>query len=253
MKNSARSARIFFYGKTMVKKYKKESDASYTLGATVTMELLRRKPDFARTVYVSPRSNISAVTELADRLGVKTEVSEKPFNILNAKGNCFVIGEFNKFAAPIRAEKNHIVLVNPSDGGNLGTIMRDVAAFDCADLAVIKPAVDPFDPKTVRASMGAVFDINFETFDSFEQYLSRAGEREIVPFMLGGEKFGAKTFAREKTYSLVFGNEATGLDKAFEKYGAVMIEQSKKVDSLNLSTAVAVAMYKLMISGVKKS
>ena len=32
----------------------------------------------------------------------------------------------------------------------------------------------------------------------------------------------------------------------FEKYGAVMIEQSEKADSLNLSTAVAVAMYKLM-------
>ena len=229
----------------MVKKYKKDGETSFALGATVTMELLKSRPSSACAVYISPKSNVSAVTELAESLGVRIEQSEKAFNILSPKENCFAIGEFRKFVSPVRADRHHVVLVNPSNSGNLGTVMRDIAAFDCADLAIIKPAVDPFDPKTVRASMGAVFDISFELFDSFEQYLERAGMRSIVPFMLGGNPFGKTEFDPDEKYSLVFGNEATGLDKSFSRYGGVMIEQSSKVDSLNLSTAVAVGLYKL--------
>ena len=233
----------------MVKKYRKDSEVSYALGATVAMELMKRKPQAVRAVYVSPKSNVDAVVDKAREIGAEIIESEKAFNILSPKENCFVIAEFSKFETKVQKGKHHIVLVNPSNAGNLGTVIRDVAAFDCADLAIIRPAVDPFDPKTVRASMGAVFGINFQLFDSFDEYAARF-DNEIVPFMLGGSPFREKSFASDKAqkYSLVFGNEATGLPQEFEQYGAVRIEQSKNVDSLNLSTAVAVALYKLYCS-----
>lgn len=232
----------------MVKRYKKDDGISYALGATVAMELLNNKPNCVRTVYVSPKSNVSEVTEKARALGVPVIESEKAFNILSPKENCFVIGEFDKFDAPLCDDKNHIVLVNPSNAGNLGTVMRASLAFDCADIAIIKPAVDPFDPKTVRASMGAVFSCNTQLFESFDEYVKKYGDREIVPFMLNGSPLKEKTFERGKKYSLVFGNEATGLPDEFYKYGAVKIEQSDRVDSLNLSVAASIAMYKLKIS-----
>lgn len=233
----------------MVKKYKKTDNVSYALGATVTMELLKRKPHAARCVYVSPKSEVSAAVDNARALGVPVVESEKAFNILSPKENCFVIGEFDKFDSAINPENNHIVLVNPSNSGNLGTIMRDIAAFDCADLVVIRPAVDPFDPKTVRASMGAAFGISFELFDSFDEYAEKFGKnRTIVPFMLNGRPFAKTRFDGTQKYTLVFGNEATGLSDTFKDYGAVRIEQSEKVDSLNLSTAVAIALYKLSVA-----
>lgn len=235
----------------MVKKYKKEDTRSYALGATVTMELLNNRPQIARCVYVSPKSEIQAVVEKAAALGVPITSGEKAFNILSSKGNCYVIGEFDKFDSKIRAERSHIVLVNPSDSGNLGTIMRDVAAFDCCDLAIIRPAVDPFDPKTVRASMGAAFNINFECFDSWDEYRDKFGGHEIVPFMLCGAPFAAKKFDGGKSYALVFGNEATGLPSEFARHGAARIEQSEKVDSLNLSVAASIALYKLYTSESK--
>lgn len=227
----------------MVKRYKKEDEVSYTLGATVTMELLNKRPKSVRAVYVSPRSDVRAVEERAREIGVPVVVGDKAFNILNAKGNCFAIGEFAKFESELDGG-DHVVLVNPSDSGNLGTVMRTAAAFGLG-LAVIRPSVDPFDPKTVRSSMGALFDIRFALFDSFGEYEKKYGGREIVPFMLNGKPLREKTFERGKTYSLVLGNEATGLPQEFEKYGAVKIEQSDKVDSLNLSIAAAIAMYKL--------
>ena len=174
--------------------------------------------------------------------------SEKAFNILSPKENCFVIAEFDKFDSHVRAERNHIVLVNPSDSGNLGTIARTVAAFDCADLVVIRQAADIFDPKTVRASMGAIFGINFEYFDTFDAYIRKFGSHRIVPFMLGGSPFKEIAFEKNKKYSLVFGNEAKGLPQDFSSYSAVKIEQSPKVDSLNLSIATSVALYKLYTS-----
>lgn len=234
----------------MVKKYKKTDTLSYALGATVTMELLNKRPKLARAVYVSTKSNVDAATAKAREVGVPIIEGDKAFNILSPKENCYIIGEFDKFETRARAERHHVVLVNPSNSGNLGTIMRDVAAFDCADLIIIRPAADMFDPKTVRASMGAVFDINTECFDSFEEYEQKygSGDREIVPFMLGGSPFKDKTFVADKKYSLVFGNEATGLPSEFNKYNALKIEQSSKVDSLNLSVAVSVALYKLFVS-----
>lgn len=229
----------------MVKKYKKGDTRSYALGATVTMELLNSRRSAARCVYISPKSDVSIVAERARDLGVPIVESEKPFNILSPKENCFVIGEFDIFDSAVRDDRHHIVLVNPSNSGNLGTIMRDVAAFDCADLVIIRPSVDPFDPKTVRSSMGAAFNINFRCFDSFDDYAAKFPSHRIVPFMLGGAPFKQKTFEKTEKYSLVFGNEATGLPREFVQYGAVMIEQSQKVDSLNLSVAASIALYKL--------
>ena len=231
-----------------VKKYKKTDEISYALGATVTMELLNRRPDLARCVYVSPKSDVTAVTDRAREIGVPVIEGEKAFNILSPKENCYVIGEFNKFAGSAQNDRHHVVLVNPSNSGNLGTIMRDVAAFDCDDLIIIRPAVDSFDPKTVRASMGALFDINVEHFDSFEEYIGKYGDRVVMPFMLSGSPFSKTVFDASKKYSLVFGNEATGLPESYAKYSPVRIEQSNKVDSLNLSVAVSVALYKLFIS-----
>lgn len=232
----------------MVKRYKKEDGISYALGATVTMELLNNRPNSVRTVYVSPKSEVSAVVEKARALGVPIVEGDKAFNILSPKENCFVIGEFEKFDTELSDSANHIVLVNPSNSGNLGTVIRAALAFDCGNISIIRPAVDPFDPKTVRASMGAVFSVNTEMFDSFDLYAQKYPDREIVSFMLCGSPFGEKTFTKDKKYSLVFGNEATGLPEEFEKYSAVRIEQSDKVDSLNLSVAAAIAMYKLSLA-----
>ncbi len=237
--------RGIYLQKTMIKKYKKESNVSYALGATLVMELLKNKPQSVRGVYLSPKADVAAVTEYAQKIGVPITVSEKAFNILSPKENCYAIGVFDKFDCAPSAERHHVVLVNPSNCGNLGTIMRAAAAFDCADLIIIRPAADPFDPKTVRASMGAVFDIAFSEFDDFSAYTAAFPEHEIVPFMLDGAPFAERKFDKDKKYSFVFGNEATGLPQSFSEYGAARIEQSPKVDSLNLSVAVSVALYRL--------
>ena len=60
--------------------------------------------------------------------------------------------------------------------------------FNYQNLAIIRPGVDVFDPKVIRASMGAIFDLNIEYFDTFEQYYQQFKHHDIYPLMLKGAK-----------------------------------------------------------------
>lgn len=233
--------------------YKRESETSYALGATVCIELLKSKPNSVVRVILSQNASadLRAVIESTAReisACPVIETNDRVINSVSKKGNCFVACEFKKFECSLDACANHIVLVNPSDSGNLGNIFRTAAAFGVNNVGIITPSVDAFDPKTVRASMGAAFLVNFQEFSSFNEYLKAFGDgRAVYPFMLGGSReLSEVSFTGVNT--LVFGNEATGLSESFLKIGTpVRIAQSKTVDSLNLTTAVAIAAYKMSI------
>ena len=136
-----------------------------------------------------------------------------------------------------------MVLVNPSNAGNLGTIIRSCLGFGYKDIAIIRPAVDIFDPKTVRASMGALFGVRFAYYDSFEAYAKEVPTHRFYPFMLQTDTpLHSCTF--QKPHALIFGNEASGLPASFLQVGTpVIIRHSQEIDSLNLPIAVSVALY----------
>ncbi|MBO6193126.1 MAG: TrmH family RNA methyltransferase [Clostridiales bacterium] len=229
-----------------VSSYKKENDITYSLGATVTMEYLNVRPDLVEGVIIHPRfdssDTMSKINDICSSRGIAVEVSEKPFNILSKKGNCFVIGIIRKQKEEI-GQGCHVVLVNPSDAGNMGTIIRTCAGFGITDIAVVPPAVDMYDPKTVRASMGARARVRMELFESFEEYEKRFPGNHIYPFMLDGSTLLQNTKI-ESPFSLVFGNEASGLPQKFQKKGhPIRIEHTNNIDSLNLPTAAGIAVF----------
>lgn len=65
----------------------------------------------------------------------------------------------------------HVVLHHISDAGNLGTILRSALGFGYKDIAIIRPATDPFDPHTVRASMGAIFSLRIREYETMDEYM----------------------------------------------------------------------------------
>ncbi len=231
-------------------KYDKKNDISYTLGTTLTFELLLRKPEVARKIYISEKQKRDATYDKLIALAKEKKIpvienNQKIFS-LSEKENTFVIGEFQKFSTTSMPSGNHVILVNPSNMGNLGTIFRSSAAFNIDFLGIIKPAADAFDPKCIRSTMGAIFSLPFKYFSSFEEYQKEASDRSYYPFMLQTNKM-LKTIEKKKPYSLIFGNEATGLDDSFLKVGTpVKIEQSSKVDSLNLDNAVSIGIYSFL-------
>ena len=180
---------------------------------------------------------------LCREAGVEMVHTDKIFHVLSQKENCYVIGEFRKYTGTLHKDASHIVLVNPSNAGNMGTIMRSALGFGMNQMAIIRPAVDAFDPKVVRASMGAVFSTEFVYFDSFEEYREKYGERELYPFMLQAQKT-LHEVRPKGVFSLIFGNEATGLPREFLQIGtSVIIPHTDRIDSLNLPIAASIAMY----------
>jgi len=127
--------------------------------------------------------------------------------------------------------------------GNLGTIIRVMLGFNYNNLAIIKPCIDIFDPKVIRASMGSIFSTNIELYDSIDDYL-KENTNQKYPFMLQASTTLQSLKQKDQPHTLIFGNEASGLSNDFLKIGTpLIIEHSKNIDSLNLSMSVGIALY----------
>ena len=229
-----------------LKRYKKDFDYSYSFGIFPTLELLTHRPDKVMRVVAHSKGEISeGISEIQARcevLGIPFEVNDKLINKLAHKGNVYVFAVFEKYASNLRAEANHLLLVNPSDMGNLGTIIRTMLGFGVRDLALLRPAADLFNPHVVRASMGAVFALNAHYFDDLGVY-RKAFQRPLYPFMLNAKR-DLREVAFASPFTLVFGPEGPGLPENYLEVGqSVTIPQGELIESLNLAVAVGIALY----------
>ena len=96
-------------------------------------------------------SGIPIIYELCQKHQIHIEINDKTINKLSKKGNCFAIAVFKKYENHLRCTSRYIS--KPSDMGNMGTIIRTMLGFNYQNLAIIRPGVDVFDPKVIRASM----------------------------------------------------------------------------------------------------
>lgn len=229
------------------KKYKTESEYSYCFGGFPTYELLKNKPEQVVEILVheklenNPQSN--EILNLAKKHNIHITRNGKLIEKLSQKGNVFLVGVFKKYNQTIDKNTNQVLLVNPSDMGNLGTIIRVMLGFNYTNLGIIKPCIDIFDPKVIRASMGSIFSMNIQLFDTIEEF-EKSNKNHMYPFMLKGKTTLQQLSQKQQPHTLVFGNEAHGLDDSFLSRGTpILINHSNKIDSLNLSMSVGIALY----------
>ena len=232
----------------VLKKYKKEDPVSYTLGSFPTWELLKAAPERCERILYSPDYTGDAeLKRAAEARGIPCCADRKSVERVSGKGNVYVVGVFRKGENALLTSRCHAVLVNPSDMGNVGTILRTAAGLGGIDAALIAPCADLYDPRTVRASMGALFRVKTAVFESFEEYRSRYPDRAVYPFMLEGSRLLGEIPKPEGDFSLVFGNEAAGLPPFFQKAGqSVRIPMSGDVDSYNLAVSAAIGLYSFL-------
>jgi TrmH family RNA methyltransferase len=185
------------------------------------------------------------VTTLCRDLNIPVLEGDKTIARVSDKENVFVVGVFEKYECTLDPTKSQIVLVNPSNMGNLGTILRTAVGFGIHDIAFIQPGADVFHPKVVRSSMGGLFRLRHQYFNSFEEYRKANANQEVFTFMLNGENpLTITDCPKPKLFSLVFGNEATGLEDSYLEAGtSIIIPQSIEVDSLNLTIAVGIGTF----------
>ena len=228
--------------------YRSDLDYSYAPGVFPSMECLLYRPETVRRLLVhsaaAGREGVGKLTALAAEHQIRIEEADRALGRISGKENCYAAAVFGKFRDTLRNDLPHIVLHRPGDSGNIGTILRTALGFGLEDAVLIRPCADLFDPRTVRASMGSLFRLRVRVFDSFEEYREEFPERKLFPFMLDASVPLQEIREIPKVYSLVFGNEGSGLPAEFASAGqAVRIESNEKVDSLNLAAAAAIGIY----------
>jgi TrmH family RNA methyltransferase len=126
------------------------------------------------------------------------------------------------------------------DPGNLGTILRSAEAFRVASVALGPETADPFSPKAVRASMGAVFTVPLV---KVEGPGSLPGVKiALVP----GEGRPLPEVAHsDSEVTLLLGAEREGLPEAIAAQADLTAHIPIATDSLNVAMAAAVALYEL--------
>ncbi len=235
--------------------YSRKRSYSYALGVFPSLMLMEAQPQRVQRLLLHPdglkNEGVQKLREQCAALGVREEMAERVLRRESKKDNCFAGLVFEKFESNLNPEACHAVLCQISDSGNLGTAMRSLLGFGIRDVALIRPCVDVFEPHALRASMGAFYKLRVHTYDCFADYRADHPDRKLYPFMLDGAiSLNAAARTAQPPFSLVFGNEQTGLPPEFAAMGqSVMIPQSSEIDSLNLAVAVSVGSYVFLHGG----
>jgi 23S rRNA (uridine2479-2'-O)-methyltransferase len=144
-----------------------------------------------------------------------------------------------------------VVLDRPASPGNLGSVLRSCSAFGCGGLVLLGHAADPWDPRAIRASLGAVFSVPFVVNPPGERVAAWLAQRRAAGsglLVAGADPAGAVAidavgFARPTV--LILGNEKHGLAVRLREMCDLTfaIPMTGVVDSLNLAAAATVALY----------
>lgn len=140
-----------------------------------------------------------------------------------------------------------IALESARSPGNLGTVIRTSEAVGGAGILLLGDSTDPYDPATVRASMGAIFAQRFvrTTPAAFAAWKRRN------PCTLVGTSPSAETDYQAVTYPkpviLLMGSERKGLSEEIQALCDVVVNipMVGRSDSLNLGVATSVMLYEL--------
>jgi TrmH family RNA methyltransferase len=136
-----------------------------------------------------------------------------------------------------------MVLVDVRDPGNAGTVLRAADASGATAVLFAADSVDPYNPKTVRASAGSLFHIPFDVRDdpaALADELAAAGFRTLATVVRQGEDYTA--FDWSVPSAVFLGNESSGLeDSLCQKLGGALgIPMEGRAESLNVGVASAV-------------
>ena len=235
--------------------YRPELDYSYAPGIFPSMECLQYRPENVRRLLVHSsargREGTDRLCALARARGIRIEEADRALARLSGKENCHAAAVFGKFADAPDPEKPHVVLHQPGDSGNVGTILRTALGFGVEDVVLIRPCVDLFDPRTVRASMGSLFRLRVTVLDRYEAYEEAFPDRRVYPFMLDASVPMEEALpGAGGRWTLIFGNEGRGLPPEFARRGQpVRIPSNDRVDSLNLAIAAGIGIYSFTAAG----
>ena len=135
---------------------------------------------------------------------------------------------------------------NIQDPGNLGTIVRTSLAFSVNSIFLYGDNVDVYNPKVIRATSGAILDMNFYMggIDGVNK-IRRKGFCVVSSIIDKEKSKNIDKLKLPKNRVIVFGNEGKGISKSILSVTDFFyyIPINRKIESLNVSVAAGISLY----------
>jgi RNA methyltransferase, TrmH family len=131
-----------------------------------------------------------------------------------------------------------VALWGVNDPGNVGTVLRSALAFGAASVVLGPGTADPYGPKAVRASMGAIFDVPVVR-------ASNIGELPGHKVALVARSGRALAEVRHDAVTLVVGAEREGLPDGVLASCNETAHIPIRSESLNAAMAATIALYEV--------
>ena len=223
-------------------RYQESDRTSYSLGMSLTIELLKKRPENVREVFLSKKAakneQLNLLLELCRKQKIAPKYDDQLIEKLSVKENCYCIGVFDKYQEKVR-DGNHIVLYGFTDFGELGTVLRTAVSFDFKEIVLIGKRLDYFDPRCIRASMGSIFHCRISSYEDLDSYRKDYSHQNLIPFVSHSNK-ELSNLTLEEPYSLMISQDYEGLDHLSDK-GYFIEHQKQKEISLSVRSSIILA------------
>jgi TrmH family RNA methyltransferase len=131
-------------------------------------------------------------------------------------------------------DKIVVALDGVQDPGNVGTIVRLAAAFDCGGVVLLPGSADAYGPKAIRASAGAILTVPVVNMTR-DQLIARDWP------LFAADANGKAIDPPSRRAVIIFGSEGSGVSSEIAGRATRMaIPMSNRVESLNVATSAAI-------------
>ncbi len=141
-----------------------------------------------------------------------------------------------------------LVLHDLRDPGNAGTIIRSADAAGASAVVFTGQSVDPYNPKTLRASAGSIFHLPIAVGDlaTTLKHLRVGGATTLATIVRGGTNYREVDFTAPCV--VVIGNEASGLDNESVALceRTISISMAGRSESLNAGVAASLVAFEAL-------
>ncbi|CAA9254613.1 MAG: hypothetical protein AVDCRST_MAG50-2361 [uncultured Acidimicrobiales bacterium] len=204
------------------------------------------------SLYLAPGA-ADPVIERAYAAGVRVHhleagVIERVADTVTPQPILAVVPYVDRPLAALRDASFLVVCVDLRDPGNAGTVLRSAEAAGAGGVVCCGGSVDPYNPKTVRASAGSVFHVPVVVggypVEVLEE-MSTWGLRRLGATARGGTVYTASDLVAP--VALVLGNEASGLPPEVGPYldDELTIPMVGRTESLNVGMATAILTFEV--------
>ncbi|MBE6753525.1 MAG: RNA methyltransferase [Ruminococcaceae bacterium] len=208
---------------------------------------------YTEDAYLRYNESISKLEEAAKQCYLITEeIADKIADTVTPQG-VFVVCAMKHMSISlekIKTDGQYILLENLQDPSNIGAIFRTAEALGLDGAFLTTDCCDPFNPKAMRASMGALFRLPYLVVGDAVKTMGDLKARNMRPIASVPDDTVTKIVSVRffRGAIMCIGNEGKGLTEKLKNVCGerVTIPMNGRAESLNAATAAAILMWEMV-------